>query len=88
MVGSHCAAYVLLALALTAIASLAVITIFIFKEGLPIIAKAGLGDFLLTSNWRPQQGQFGILFMIIGSVWVTSARWHWAGPSAWDARLF
>ncbi len=63
--------YVLLALALTAIASLAVITIFIFKEGLPIIAKAGLGDFLLTSNWRPQQGQFGILFMIIGSVWVT-----------------
>jgi phosphate transport system permease protein len=61
----------LLAAALVAIAGLAVITVFIFKEGLPIIAKIGLWTFISSSTWEPLENQFGILAMIIGSLEVT-----------------
>jgi len=62
----------LMILALTAISGLALITTFIFKEGLPIIAKVGLGRFLFSSNWYPLEGEFGIYPMIIGSLSVTA----------------
>jgi phosphate ABC transporter permease protein PstC len=62
----------LLAAALVAIASLAVITGFIFKEGMPIIAKVGLLNFIGSSDWRPLEGDFGILPMIAGSLAVTA----------------
>jgi phosphate transport system permease protein len=52
-------------------AVLALIALFIFKEGVPIMAKSGLLHFLFGSNWAPLQGQFGILAFIIGSLWVT-----------------
>ena len=63
---------VLLAVAMSAISGLAVITAFIFKEGLPIITKVGLGGFILSSDWYPQEGEFGILPMIVGSLAVTA----------------
>jgi phosphate ABC transporter permease protein PstC len=63
---------VLLLLALTAISGLALITAFIFKEGLPIIAKVGLGKFILSSDWYPLEGDFGIFPMIVGSLAVTA----------------
>lgn len=52
-------------------AILALIALFIFKEGVPIMAKSGLGHFLLGREWQPMSGQFGILPFIIGSLWVT-----------------
>lgn len=52
-------------------AVLALIALFIFKEGVPIMAKSGLGHFLMGREWSPLQGQFGILSFIIGSLWVT-----------------
>ena len=58
--------------ALSAVSGLAIITAFIFKEGLPIIAKVGLGDFILSSDWYPSEGRFGILPMIAGSLEVTA----------------
>jgi phosphate transport system permease protein len=61
----------LLTAALSAISSLALIAGFIFNEGLPIIAKVGLGDFIFSSNWYPKEGEFGILPMIAGSLAVT-----------------
>ncbi|MBM4018730.1 MAG: phosphate ABC transporter permease subunit PstC [Planctomycetes bacterium] len=63
---------VLAALALTAISALAVIASFIFKEGLPIIAKVGLAEFIFSGNWHPLDGEFGILPMIVGSLAVTA----------------
>ncbi len=63
---------VLLLMALSAISSLAVITFFIFHEGLPIIFKVGLGGFLLSDQWYPTEGSFGILGMIVGSLAVTA----------------
>ena len=62
---------VLLFLALSSIGSLLIITVFIFEEGLPLIAQIGLKNFLLSSHWAPTRGHFGILAMIISSVFVT-----------------
>ena len=62
---------VLLVLALSSIGSLALITIFIFLEGFPLILSAGLKNFILSSHWAPTKGHFGILAMIISSVLVT-----------------
>ncbi|MCX5670097.1 MAG: phosphate ABC transporter permease subunit PstC [Planctomycetota bacterium] len=63
---------VLMLLAFSAIAALAVITAFIFKEGVPIIAKVGIKDFIFSSDWYPLEGQFGIFPMIVGSLAVTA----------------
>ena len=57
--------------AFSAIASLLLIALFIFKEGLPFIFRYGIRDFLLSSEWKPQSGKFGIYSMIAASVWVT-----------------
>ncbi len=62
---------VLLFLALSSIGSLVTITVFIFWEGIPLIAYTGLKNFLLSSHWAPTRGHFGILAMIISSVFVT-----------------
>lgn len=60
-----------MATAFSAVASLLLIAIFIFKEGLPFMFKVGLRDFLLSSGWDPQAGKFGIYPMIVSSLWVT-----------------
>jgi len=62
---------VLLLIALSSIASLAAITFFIFKEGLPLIFKVGTFNFLTGREWSPSNGEFGILPMILSSVWIT-----------------
>src|SRR3990172_7209126 len=63
---------VLLLVALSSITMLAIITFFIFQEGLPIIWKVGPKAFILGERWVPSQGSFGILPMIVGSFWVTN----------------
>jgi len=65
-------AAVLMVLALSALSSLAIITAFIFKEGLPIVAKVGIGRFIFSSDWYPLEGEFGIFPMIVGSLAVTA----------------
>jgi len=62
---------VFFALALTSIASLALITVFIIVQGAPIFAKVGLLNFIFSMTWAPSQGEFGIFPMIVGSVSVT-----------------
>jgi phosphate ABC transporter permease protein PstC len=64
--------WILLLLALSALSGLAIITAFIFKEGLPIIAKVGVRGFIGSSHWYPLEGEFGILPMIVGSLMVTA----------------
>jgi phosphate ABC transporter permease protein PstC len=61
----------LLLIALSAVGSLVLITAFIFVEGLPVLSKAGLGNFLLSSQWAPTRGHFGIFAMIVSSVLAT-----------------
>lgn len=58
--------------ALSAISSLALITVFVFREGLPIILRVGFKNFFLSGDWSPSEGKFGILNMIVGSLVVTA----------------
>jgi len=60
-----------MAVAFSAVASLLLIAVFIFKEGLPFMMKVGLRDFLFASDWDPLAGKFGIYPMIVASLWVT-----------------
>lgn len=62
----------LLAIALSAISILALISIFIFTEGLPIMFRHGFKQFLFSLDWYPTEGHFGLLPMIIGSLLVTA----------------
>lgn len=64
-------AAVLTMISLSAMLALAVITAFIFIEGLPILAKVGVVDFVFSSDWYPLEGEFGIFPMIVGSLAVT-----------------
>jgi phosphate transport system permease protein len=60
----------LLMVAMSSIAILGLITIFIFREGAPLIARVGLDNFF-ASSWQPAAGKYGILLMIVGSFAVT-----------------
>lgn len=62
---------VFLIIALSALSVLALITVFIFIKGIPIIAKVGIIDFVFGMKWAPSQGAYGIFPMIVGSVSVT-----------------
>jgi phosphate transport system permease protein len=64
-------AAVFLLIALSALSVLALITIFIFIKGVPIISKVGLFNFVFGMVWDPSHGSYGIFPMILGSVTVT-----------------
>ncbi|HJF66424.1 MAG TPA: phosphate ABC transporter permease subunit PstC [Slackia equolifaciens] len=53
------------------ILAVALICIFLFASGLPAIGEIGVLDFLGGTTWRPAADQYGILPMIIGSVYAT-----------------
>ena len=60
-----------LLVALSALSALALITVFIVAEGVPIIAKVGVVNFIFGMKWAPSQGYYGIFPMIVGSISVT-----------------
>ncbi|MBE5983758.1 MAG: phosphate ABC transporter permease subunit PstC [Paenibacillaceae bacterium] len=62
---------VFLLIALSTLSVLALITVFIFIKGMPIIAKVGIINFVFGMKWAPSQGYYGIFPMIVGSVSVT-----------------
>ena len=62
---------VFLAAACASIALVAMICFFLFANGLPTIGKIGISDFLLGQKWRPNNDFYGILPMIMGSIYVT-----------------
>lgn len=61
----------LLVIAFSAVSILAIITVFIFTEGTPIIFRHGVISFLFGLDWFPSEKSFGLLPMIIGSIMVT-----------------
>ncbi len=61
----------LLLAALSAVGILALITIFIFREGLPVVFSKGPGEFLTGTVWQPSHGHYGLVPMIVGSAIVT-----------------
>lgn len=59
---------------LFAVIALALITVFIFQAGAPLVARIGLADFLFNANWDPtaKKPSFGIFAMLVGSIWLTA----------------
>ncbi len=63
-----------LLIATVSIVCVLVICIFLFSEGIPAVVEIGAFDFLLGTEWRPtneSNPQFGILPMIVGSLYIT-----------------
>lgn len=57
--------------ALAAILLVFLIGLFVIQQGIPALRSIGILKFLFGTVWRPGIGEFGILPMIIGSVYVT-----------------
>lgn len=57
--------------AIVATISVALITVFIFQSGLPVLADYGVIKFILGTNWSPTNGDYGILPLIAGTLSVT-----------------
>ncbi len=53
--------------ALVSVAAVALICIFLFANGIPAMARIGLG-----STWKPTSDLYGIFPMLVGSVYVTA----------------
>lgn len=60
------------AAACASILAVALICVFLFANGIPGMAKIGVLKFLLGTEWRPSNGLYGILPMILGSLYVTA----------------
>ena len=58
--------------ACTSVLAVALICIFLFANGVPAMTKIGIWDFLSGERWRPSNDIYGILPMILGSVYVTA----------------
>lgn len=58
--------------ACTSVAAVALICVFLFANGVPAMREIGLWDFLSGQVWRPVNNMFGILPMIMGSIYVTA----------------
>ena len=60
------------ACACISILAVALICIFLFANGLPTIFEIGSLKFLLGTTWKPGNNLYGILPMILGSIYVTA----------------
>ena len=63
---------VFLLTACISIIAVVLICVFMFANGLPTIAKIGPANFLLGTTWKPLNDLYGILPMIVGSLYVTA----------------
>lgn len=63
---------VFLVCALASILAVALICIFLFANGLPAIREIGVLDFLTGTTWKPGNDIYGILPMIVGSIYITA----------------
>lgn len=64
--------FVFLLAATVSIVAVILICVFLFASGIPAIGEIGFTEFLTGTIWRPQNGLYGILPMIIGSIYVTA----------------
>lgn len=54
------------------IAAVVLICVFLLASGVPAIREIGLFNFLFGTKWKPANNLYGILPMIVGSVYVTA----------------
>ena len=64
--------FVFLLAATVSIVAVILICVFLFASGIPAIGVIGIFDFLFGTQWRPANDLYGILPMIVGSIYVTA----------------
>ena len=62
--------------ACASVLAVALICIFLFANGIPAMREIGFIKFITGEIWRPNSEQFGILPMIVGSLYVTAGSDH------------
>ena len=58
--------------ALASIAAVVLIGLFLFANGIPAMKEIGLLNFLTGAKWKPGNDIYGILPMILGSIYITA----------------
>ena len=58
--------------ACTSVLAVALICIFLFANGIPAMKEIGFIRFLTGTQWKPNNNIYGILPMIVGSIYVTA----------------
>lgn len=58
--------------ACASVLAVALICVFLFVNGIPAMKEIGLLDFLGGEKWKPANDVYGILPMIVGSLYVTA----------------
>lgn len=64
--------YLFLLTACVSIAAVILICIFLLASGVPAIREIGLFKFLFGTTWKPANNLYGVLPMIVGSIYVTA----------------
>ena len=64
--------FVFLLAATVSIAAVILICVFLFASGVPAIREIGVFNFLFGTTWRPANDLYGILPLIVGSIYVTA----------------
>lgn len=70
------------------ILAVALICVFLFANGLPFFAKENALDFLLGQTWKPGNDIYGILPMILGSIYITAGAIVLGAPIAIFTSLY
>ena len=63
---------VFLVAACASVLAVALICVFLFANGVPAMSEIGFLDFLTGTMWKPNNDIYGILPMIVGSLYVTA----------------
>ena len=63
---------IFMAAACTSVLAVFLICAFLFANGIPAMGKIGPLKFLLGTTWKPSNEIFGILPMIVASIYVTA----------------
>lgn len=79
---------IFLAAACTSVFAVALICVFLFGNGLPAMMKIGIPEFLTGQKWKPSNNLYGILPMILGSIYVTAGAILTGVPAALLTAVF
>ena len=74
--------------ALVSFLILLAIIVFIFREGLPAFIEIGVGKFLFGTEWSLKNQQFGILPLVLGSIFTTLGTLLIAAPLSLACAIF
>jgi phosphate transport system permease protein len=87
----HIGAFVLFLFTFTSAAAVLLIFLFIAMEAFPFLTKHSIAEFLTSTSWYPEaydKAQFGVLALIVGSLYVTASSLVFSVPVGLLASVF